>query len=162
MNGRQPFSDLVMRTVTPNDADAIVAAHRRLSPQSLYRRFFTMTPDPSPLVRRHLALVDHRDHEALVVLDGTQVVAVAQWDRLQGSPGEAEVAIVVDDAWQHRGLGSALMRALVGDAHRHGVDTISASVLSDNRAGFRLANHNGPAAVEIDGPEATFRFDLAS
>jgi ribosomal protein S18 acetylase RimI-like enzyme len=162
MNGRQPFPELVMRPVDPADVDAIVATHRRLSPQSIYRRFFTLMPDPASLVMHHLALVDHRDHEALVVLDGDQVVAVAQWDRAQEHPEEADVAIVVDEAWQHRGLGTALMRALAGDAHRHGVDTLTASVLSDNRAGFRLANHNRPAKVDIDGPEVSFRFDLAS
>ena len=69
MNGSQPFPELVLRPVEVGDADAIVATFRGLSDTSLYRRFFTLMPDPSPLVLKHLALVDHHDHEALVVLD---------------------------------------------------------------------------------------------
>ena len=162
MNGRPPFPDLVLRAVTPEDLDALVATHRRLSPETIYRRFFTLTPDPAPLVRRHLGLVDHEDHEALVVLDGDRIVAVAQWDRARDHPDEADVAVVVEDAWQHRGLGTALVRALAGDAHRHGIGVLTAGVLSDNRAGLGLATRQRPAQVDLDGPETSFRFDLAS
>ena len=162
MNGRPPFAELVLRPVTPEDLDALVATHRRLSPETVYRRFFTLTPDLAPLVRRHLALVDHEDHEALVVLDGDRIVAVAQWDRAREHAGRAEVAVVVEDDWQHRGLGTALVRALAGDAHRHGVDVLTAGVLSDNRAGLGLAARQRPVQVTLDGPETSFRWDLAS
>jgi hypothetical protein len=54
------------------------------------------------------------------------------------------------------------VRAAAGDAHRHGVNTLLASVLTENRGGFGLANRQHPAAVEVDGAETTFRFDLAS
>ena len=162
MNGRAPFPDLVLRPMTAEDMDAVVAAYRELSPQSVYRRFFTLIADPAPLVRRQLAIVDHRDHEVLVVLDGGSIVAVAQWDRAREDPTRADVAVVVVDSWQHRGLGSVLMRALAGDAHRHGVAVLTADVLSDNPAGLGLAARQHPARVDMAGPETAFRFDLAS
>lgn len=91
MNGRDPFPELAMRPVTAADLAAIVDALGHLSRQSLYQRYFTAVSDPTRLVTTHLALVDHRDHEAFVVLDGPTIVAIAQWDRLAARSDEAEV-----------------------------------------------------------------------
>jgi acetyltransferase len=162
MNGREPFPDLTLRVVDNRDVDAIVAAYRGLSPQSLYRRFFTLMPDPAPLVERHLSLVDHRDHEALVVLDGDSVVGIAHWDRAGCCPDEAEIAITIAEGWQHKGLGRVLIRALAGDAHRHGIDTLTATVLSDNRPALGLAAQNKPSDFALEGPEAHLVFKTAS
>jgi GNAT superfamily N-acetyltransferase len=162
MNGREPFPDLVMRPVDASDVDDIVSALQRLSPRSLYQRFFTAPPDPTRMVTTHLALVDHRDHEAFVVLDGQTVVAMAQWDRSSRDPNEAEVAVLVAEEWQHRGLGRALVRATAGDAFRHGVHTLVATVLTENRDGRGLAHRQQPTSVELDGPQTNYRFDLAS
>ena len=70
MNGRLPFPELTLRVVDSSDLEAVIATYRGLSPQSMYRRFFTLMPDPAPLVQRQFSMLDHRDHEALVVLDG--------------------------------------------------------------------------------------------
>ncbi len=162
MNGREPFPELRLRPVADGDVDGIVDALKRLSRQSLYQRYFTAPPDPTRLVTAHLAVVDHRDHEALVVLDGDTIVAIAQWDRSPRSPDQAEVAMVVGEEWQHRGLGRALVRALAGNARRHGVGTLIASVLTENRDGRGLAHRQQPASVTMDGPQTTYRFELAS
>jgi GNAT superfamily N-acetyltransferase len=162
MNGREPFPDLVMRPVAGSDLDDIVDALRHLSSRSLYQRYFTAPPDPTRMVTTHLALVDHRDHEAFVVLDGPTVVAIAQWDRSSSRPDEAEVAVLVAEKWRHRGLGRALVRATAGDALRHGVRTLLATVLTANRDGRGLARRQQPTAVELDGPQTNYRFDLAS
>jgi GNAT superfamily N-acetyltransferase len=151
-----------MRPVTPVDALALVEIFSGLSPDSYYRRFFTLSPAPIPVVARHLARVDHRDHEAILVLEAGSIVAVAQWDRALDHQGEAEVAVVVVDRWQHRGLGTALIRALAGDARRHQVKTLTARVLTDNRAAVKLARAQQPSARRIDGSEMTFHFALAS
>ena len=162
MNGREPFPGLTLRVVDEGDVDAIVTAYRSLSPQNIYRRFFTLMPDPGPLVERHLSLVDHRDHEALVVLDGSEVVGVAHWDRANCCPGEAEVAITVVEPWQRHGLGRVLIRALAGDARRHGIDTLTATVLADNRPALGLAARNHPSGVKVEGPEAHLVFSTAA
>jgi acetyltransferase len=161
VNGRHPFPQLELRPVEPDDYEALVAAFRRLSPQSQYRRFFTGMADPSAFVAQHLRVVDGEHHGALVVLDGDTIVAEAQWDRM-ADPDEAEIAIAVADEWQHRGLGRALMRALAADARAHGVGRLTASVLSENRPGLTLAARGEPATVEFDGPEARFTYLVAS
>jgi GNAT superfamily N-acetyltransferase len=135
----------------------------RLSPETVYRRFFTLFPAPPPGVLEHLATVDNRDHEGLVALDGDEIVAVARWDREAHDGQEAEVSILVEDAWQHRGLGRALMRTLVAEAARHDITALNATVLSENGPARRMATSLArPTAVELDGPVTHFTFSLAS
>jgi GNAT superfamily N-acetyltransferase len=162
MNGRQPFPDLTLRVVDEFDLDAVIATYRGLSPQSMYRRFFTLAPDPAPLVERQFSMIDHRDHEALVVVEGDEIVGIAHWDRAGCCPDEAEIAITIADRWQRRGLGRVLIRALAGDAYRHGIGTLTATVLADNRAALGLAAKNQPSTVHLDGPEAHLVFKAAS
>ena len=162
MNGRQPFPELTLRVVAASDLEAVIAAYRGLSPESIYRRFFTLTPDPAPLVERQFSMIDHRDHEALVVLVEDEIVGIAHWDRAGCCPGEAEIAITIADRWQRRGLGRVLIRALAGDAYRHGIDTLTATVLAENRAALGLAARNSPSSIHLDGPEAHLEFKIAS
>ena len=96
------------------------------------------------------------------MLDGDEVVGIAHWDREGCCPDEAEIAITIAEDWQHRGLGRVLVRALAGDAHRHGIDTLNATVLTENRPAIGLAARNHPSAVEVAGPEAHIVFKTAS
>jgi GNAT superfamily N-acetyltransferase len=162
VNGRDPFPELLLRPVEAADGERIVANLRRSSRETVYRRFHSPVVDPTSYVTRFVARVDGRDHGALVVLDADDVVAVAQWDRELECGTCAEVAITVEDLWQHRGLGRALMRALAGDAHRHGITTLSASVLAENRPARSLASHLEPARVEFDGANTRYVFAIAS
>jgi len=158
MNGRDPFAELRVRPIDPEDVDRLERFFYRLSPETIYRRFFTLFPAPRPGALRHLATVDHDDREALVVLDGDEIVAVARWDRLTHHSADAELAVTVEDAWQHRGLGRALVRMLAGEAARHGVTELTATVLTDNRPALGLASALHPTTVELDGPETHFSF----
>jgi acetyltransferase len=162
MNGRDPFPELVMRPVAMDDAEDVVRMYRRLSAQDLFFRFSTLMPDPGPLVRRHLQLVDRADHGGLIVFDGDEAVGVAQWDRLRDDSDSAEISIVIDERWQHRGLGRALTRAAAGDARRHAVGSLVANVLSANRAAKGLAIDQDPASVVRDGTETRYSYRLAS
>src|SRR5437016_66161 len=121
MNGRDPLPDLVVRAVEPGDAERVRRLFERLSPDSVYRRFFTLFPAPPANILRHLTSVDHGDHEALAALDGDEIVALVSWDRTAHASDEAEIAILVEDAWQHQGLGKALVRMLTGEAARRGI-----------------------------------------
>jgi GNAT superfamily N-acetyltransferase len=162
MNGREPFPELEMRAVDASDLEAVVASFHRMSDRSLYHRFLTGTSDPTPLVRAHLGLVDGRDHGALAVIAYGEIVAIAQWDRDREHPDQAEISISVEDGWQHRGLGRALVRATAGDARRHGVDVLTARVLAENGAARVLAAHQQPVETAFDGAETEFRFALVS
>src|SRR5436305_13803541 len=162
MNGRDPYPDLEVRPVEASDTDRVRRLFERLSPESIYRRFFTLFPAPPPNVLQRLTVVDHRDHEALAVLDGEEIVALASWDRPAHAADEAEIAILVEDSWQHRGLGRALLRMLTGEAARRGISVLNATVLADNYPARHLATVAHPDTVVLDGPETFYTFSVAS
>ena len=163
MNGRDPFPGLTVRPVQPEDADRVRRLFTRLSPESIYRRFFTLFPAPPANVVRHLTALDHSDHEALAVLDGDEIVALASWDRPTHAAAEAEIAVLIEDAWQHKGLGRALVRMLTAEAARRGIGVINATVLADNYPARHLATTVArPDHVLMDGPETFYTFSLAS
>jgi GNAT superfamily N-acetyltransferase len=128
---------LVVRPIGIDDVERLGRLFERLSPTSVYHRFFSPIHKPPRSALLWLTAVDHDRREALVALDGDEIVAVARYD---GRPGtaEAEVAITVEDAWQHRGVGKRLARRLAGNAVDHGYDHFVASVLADNRAALGL------------------------
>jgi GNAT superfamily N-acetyltransferase len=163
MNGRDPFPELAVRPIEADDAERVRRLFGRLSPESIYRRFFTLFPAPPPRVVRQMTAVDHADHEAFAVLDGNEIVAIASWDRPRHGSADAEIAVLVEDAWQHRGLGRALVRMLTGDAARHGIKVLNATVLADNHPARHLATTVArPDSIVLDGPETFYAFRLAS
>jgi GNAT superfamily N-acetyltransferase len=148
--------------VEADDAERVRRLFDRLSPESIYRRFFTLFPAPPAAVLRHLTAVDHGDHEALVVLDGDEILALASWDRPVHASAEAEIAVLVEDAWQHKGLGRALVRMLTAEASRQGISVINATVLADNHPARHLAATVArPDSVVIDGPETFYSYKVA-
>jgi GNAT superfamily N-acetyltransferase len=94
---------------------------------------------------QHLATVDHERREALVALDGDEIVGVARYDGTS-TPGEAEIAVTVEDSWQRRGLGTLLMGLLSHEARGHGIDAFYASMLPDNRVALAMLHRLAPGA----------------
>jgi GNAT superfamily N-acetyltransferase len=120
------------RPVRPDDADRLLRLHGRLSPATIYRRFFSPVMRPSPTMLRHLATVDHDNREALVAVVADEIVGVARYDRVAGDPSRAEVAVVVEDAWQHHGVAHWLLLSLAALARARGIEAFTATVLADN------------------------------
>ena len=83
--------------------------------------------------------VDHVDHEALVAtpLLSAEIVGECRFIRLPDQPDTAEVGVTVVDAWQGRGLGSALLARLSEHALQAGVEYFTAEVLAENRTMLR-------------------------
>jgi GNAT superfamily N-acetyltransferase len=137
--------ELLLRPVRADDKRRIAQAFERLSPQTRYRRFF------APMVRlgeqdlRYLTEVDHHDHEAIAAVnpENGMIVAVARYVR-SDDPTEAEVAVVVGDPWQGRGVATALLQRLVGRAREEGIDHFVALVMSDNAEALELFRHLAP------------------
>lgn len=139
---------LSVRPIGPDDDQRLMAFHRRLSPLTVTRRFFVPVPELDAERARFFTHVDGADRVALVAVDGgTELVAVVRYDRLPGTSC-AEVAIVVQDGYQHHGVGTALLLALTEVARRHGITAFRADVLLVNAAmfhAFREAGLVGPA-----------------
>jgi len=137
-----------MVQIRPLEADDLERLRRlffRLSPTSVYRRFMSPIVRPSEAGLRRLVDLDHRDREALAAVVDGEVVGVARYVR-GSEPGLAEVAVVVEDAWQHRGIGGLLLKRLAARARRRGIYAFTATMLGENRAAARLLRSLSPGA----------------
>lgn len=139
-------STLQLRPLEADDGELLVRLFFRLSPETVYRRFLSPIPDPYRPEMRRLLEVDHWRREALAALAGGEVVAVARYARDATDPQVAEIAIVVEDGWQHRGLGRLLTRRLAALARRRGIAAFHATLLGDNRPALRLLRGLSSAA----------------
>ncbi len=157
-------ASLRVRPLDPDsDGPRLLAMGDHVSQQTIYQRFFTSFHRmPAPLLTLLLD-VDHDRREALVALDGEQIVAVARYAVLRKRPDEADVSILVVDAWQRRGIASRLLRLLDERAAAHGVRTFTADVLLENRQarGLLAAVRPDATARYVDGSSA-YRFPVGS
>jgi RimJ/RimL family protein N-acetyltransferase len=124
-----------MRPIRADDAPRLVALYDHLSRDTRYHRFFSVMRRLPPDWARFLASVDYRSRLALVVEspdDPDTLIAVARYEPTT-EPDTAEVAFVVQDGWQDRGLGTLLFRELLAAAEVNGIRRFRAWVLADNR-----------------------------
>jgi GNAT superfamily N-acetyltransferase len=137
---------VTLRPMVPDDAVALVEFHHQLSDRTIHLRYFFPHPVLGAGEIQHLTQMDGRDRLALVVECDGRLVAVG---RYEGSPGdtEAEVAFVVADAFQHRGLGTILLRRLATAARSVGITTFSADVLTDNATMLAVFHESGFATT---------------
>ena len=161
---------LHLRPVTPADADALVAFHAKLSVRTRYMRYFSAYPTIPPRDLVRFSHVDHHDRVALGAWLGGELIAVGRFDRLarpadapRDAPDSAEVAFVVADAHQGRGIGSALLEHLAAAARELGIDRFEALVLAENRNMMRVFLDAGFAPTRhLMGNEVSLEFDIAA
>ena len=149
-----------VRPMLPTDADRLERFYSRLSPETIYFRFFAPYPKLSAKDVVRFTTVDHDDRAALIVLVGEEMVGVVRYDRV--SPEEAEVAFNIEDAHQGRGVGSVLLEHIAAAARERGIKRFTAEVLPANRRMinvFRDAGYDVAKAYE-DGV-VSLHFDIA-
>jgi GNAT superfamily N-acetyltransferase len=142
-----------IRPLEPSDRAGVAGLFSRLSPESRRRRFLVPKPSLSAPELTYLTAVDHREHEALAAIDRRDgsIVGVARYAGVAGRPGVAEAAVAVADDWQRQGIGTALVRCLLGRARVNGFDILAASTLWDNRPARRLLRRLGFHAQGSEG-----------
>jgi GNAT superfamily N-acetyltransferase len=119
-----------LRLLQPGDSELIRNFFRRLSSETIYRRFLSPVTAPNDALVKRLVDIDHCDREALIALDDLGIVGVARYGT--GRDATHDVAVVVADEWQGRGLGTLLMRRLAHIARLRGIATFHATMLGDN------------------------------
>jgi RimJ/RimL family protein N-acetyltransferase len=129
---------VVIRPIRPDDKAQLADGLRQLSDETIRKRFLAAKPRFSDAELRYLTEIDAHDHIALVAEVDGAVVAVARSVRFRDRPDTAEMAIVVADDWQQRGIGTALAEALADAAVETGVRRIAAVMLADNEPARRL------------------------
>ncbi|QLQ40046.1 GNAT family N-acetyltransferase [Micromonospora robiginosa] len=155
-------AEVSVRPATADDVPAVRELHAGCSARSRQRRYLSGAADPSPGRLRRL-LEPARGTSVLVTAgSGGPAEPVVAMANLLGEGDEAEAALLVRDDWQRRGLGSALLRRLVGHADRAGYAAVLLHVQAENTPMLRtLRRLDRPATVERDGTLLTATVPLA-
>ena len=150
-----------LRPVEPEDAPLLRAFVEGVSKEARVRRFFGEVP--VEVASAHLLESDPPERLALLVLTGETPRVVAHGEYIRDAQGTdaAEVAFLVDDAYQGRGLGTLLLERLALVAARHGVRRFYAPTEAGNRAMRALFRSSGfPVREERDGSTVEVGFSI--
>ena len=145
-----------IRPVRPDDAERVAAFHARQSRESIYFRYFSPMPRLGPRELDRLVLVDYVTRLGLVAVLADEIVGLASYDTWHDR-NEAEVAFIVDDDHQGRGLATALLEYLLVAARENGFAGLTAQVLPTNRkmlgvfhqVGFQVSSAFEEGVVEV-------------
>jgi RimJ/RimL family protein N-acetyltransferase len=155
---------IFIRPIRPDDKSALSSGLARLSKESVQRRFLSPKTRFTNAELRYLTEVDGWDHVALVAetpADPSRcMIGVVRYVRLPEDHEAAEVAFVVVDDYQRRGVATALAEELARRAKMRGIKRFTATMASDNVAAHRLMeklagqldrHHVGSGVDELSG-----------
>lgn len=140
--------EYTVRPVHPDDAQMLQQLVQRLSPESRYFRFASSLNELSPSMLARFTLIDYDREMAFVAVarerdaEAERVLGVARYVT-QPDQVSCEFALLVDDAFTGKGLGSRLMESLMGAAREKGLVEMDGLVLADNHAMLQLMRRLG-------------------
>ncbi|QNN53002.1 bifunctional GNAT family N-acetyltransferase/acetate--CoA ligase family protein [Nocardioides mesophilus] len=153
-----------LRPISGEDRELLVEFYEQVSAESKYLRFFAPMPRLSERDVERFTHVDHHERVAFVLTVAQKIIAVGRFDTLpheEGEPVVAEVAFLVQDAHQGRGIAQLLLEHLAQAGRERGVDRFEAEVLPENHRMsqiFREAGYHVVGGFE-DGV-MRFRFPI--
>lgn len=155
---------VIVRPIRPDDTQRLRAFHSRLSLETIRLRFFAALPVLPLEMAERLTHVDYENRMALVATAGAgddeQLVAVVRYDR--AGPTAGEVAFVVEDCWQGRGIATALLHRLAEYARARGFVELVAQTMGWNTRMHSLLRHCGfPAVSYVADGMTVVRLDIS-
>lgn len=139
-----------IRPITTEDAERLVSFYEQVSDESKYYRFFAPYPRLSDRDVHRFTHHDYVDRVGLAVTIGGEFIGTVRFDRIndQGRPAsapadEAEVAFLVQDAHQGRGVASALLEHIAAVARERGIRRFAAEVLPANNKMIKVFRDAG-------------------
>ena len=155
-------STVEVRPAGTQDAEAVRAMHAAMSPDNMYLRFFSMSPNAAEQEARRVCREPDPGHAALLAWQDGRLVGVGAYE-LAGKPGVAEVAFAVPDDMHGRGIASLLLEHLVWQARQRGLAAFTAETLAENSAMLRVFADAGlPARRRIAEGVVELTFPLPS
>ena len=155
-----------VRAIRADDKERLHVAFARLSPRSVYHRFFHPVNELTSEDLRRLTEIDFHDHVAVVltVTEGSdeRLIAVGRYVRTASGGDTAEVAFTVIDEYQGRGAAALLLRELVAIARGRGVRKFVAFVMSDNEPMLDVFRRAGLPVRESSSRAALLDLDLTA
>ena len=157
---------LHVRVIRPHDDERLRAFHRHLSPDAIMFRFFHMLPELPAPDAEHFTHVDYVKRMALLATTGSaapgemeQILGVVRYDRIEETA--AEVAFVVADAWQGRGIATALLHRLAAYARTKGIATFVAITMGSNARMIEVLRNSGfPLTTEYSSGTLEVHLDI--
>ncbi|HCB05697.1 MAG TPA: GNAT family N-acetyltransferase [Nocardioides bacterium] len=145
-----------IRPIRAEDAELLVQFYERVSERSKYYRFFSPMPYLSDRDVTRFTQVDHDQRVAFVLTLQGQMIAVGRYDVVKA--GEAEVAFLVEDQHQGRGIAQILLEHLAQAGRERGVERFVAEVLPDNQrmiqtfrdAGYRVVSAYDEGVLQLE------------
>jgi len=158
-------TEIFFRPVKPTDEPALAEMLYSLSEESVRKRYLTRTLAFDHRHIQQLANVDYKKDFALVGIvpsaSGEEIVAIAQYF-LDPRTQAAEVAFIVQDEWQQKGMGTFMLDYLTQIARQRGVKRFCAKVLPDNKPMLAIFHNSGyKVNTEFDGEVYSITYDLA-
>lgn len=170
--GSRPAADVVtlrdgtpvlLRPIRADDEARMAAFHAGLSPRSVHQRYFHVSSLAQRITQSRLALTCRVDPALGLALVGERgddggVLGLGLLTRTD--PTAAEVALLVMDHWQGKGLGRALLRRLLHEARALGLRRLHGDMLADNDAMRAVMRHHGFVVAAVPGDAAVLRAEL--
>ncbi len=147
-----------LRPIVPDDASRLIAFYERVSPESKYLRFFAPYPRLSARDVKRFTEVDYVDRVAFILTLGDEMIGVGRFDRTEND--QAEVAFLIEDAHQGRGIAQLLLEHLAEAARERGITGFVAEVLPENRrmaqvfadAGYKVSKGIEDGVLSVEFP----------
>jgi acetyltransferase len=139
---------LTIRPLEPADRSALARLPDRVSTRSAIARFHGAVTSLSEPLLDHLLNLEAGQREAVVAIDERGIAGVARYARDSAGSDTAEVAILVADEWQHRGVARQMLRLLIAQALQAGITRFRADMLLENIAARRLFAGLAPTVTE--------------
>lgn len=155
---------LVMRQMRANDAASVKVSLNKLSPLARRYRFFGPVREFTDQMVTRLVDVDPAREYALLLLrrtDGQEIPIGGGRFVIDASGNDCEFSLVVGDEWQGQRIGRHILRALIHEASRRGLNQMRGDVLSENAAMIALGLSLGFSLIESDEGPAVQRLILA-
>lgn len=158
-------TEIFFRPVKPTDEVALSKMLYSLSQESVQKRYFTYTKRFPHKDVQKLTNVDYQQNLSIVGVvpksgGDEEIVAIAQYF-LDPAKQIAEVAFIVQDEWQAKGMGSFLLDYIARIAKKRGVKSFYAAVLPENKAMLSIFHNSGYSVnTEFDGDSYKITYDL--
>jgi acetyltransferase len=144
-------TSVTIRPIRPEDEPMMVAFHERLSERSVYFRYFHLLNLSQRTAHERLTRMCFIDYDRAMALVAErenpatgehEILGIGRLTRLHGVK-EAEMAILINDDYHGRGLGTELLRRLIAICREEKLDCIVADILAENRTMQRICEHLG-------------------
>lgn len=134
-----------IRPIRPEDEPAMVRFHETLSERTVYLRYFHLLNLEQRIQHDRLTricFIDYDREMALVAEHNGEILGVGRMMKVHGT-NEAEVAVLISDKWQGRGLGKELLARLLIVGKDEKLTKLTADILPDNRDVMRICEKLG-------------------